>query len=248
MSDATQLSSDLNDVKAITDVEKAEDDPGADAIRGALSIRRFSTVRRSGRATNVDATAGSVNLPQWRSRKDGRFFNNLPSDWSLRESTIREVPAEEDQRKSSVQFDPNAPVTHIYPPRRTPADDKFGAEDDNLDGTDYSSRGQHNPLSPVETPDFRSAPPTPRYNVSKRGGQLQKQFSFGRAGKGKSLTQEETMGLVQAGQNEGGMSESDRESVSRLSEHSEHSQGSDFETHDHGMSGRRGPGGQYDMF
>src|SRR5208282_3265464 len=95
VSDATQLSSDLNDVKAITDVEKSEDDPGADAIRGALSIRRFSTVRRPSRATNVDTTAGSVNLPKWRNRKDGRFFNNLPSDWSLRDSTIREVPVEE---------------------------------------------------------------------------------------------------------------------------------------------------------
>ena len=102
-------------------------------------------------------------------------------------------------------------------------------------------------MSPVATPDFISAPPTPRYNVSKRA-QVQKQFSFGRAGRGKILTQEETMGLVQAGQNEGGMSESDRESTSRQSDHSEHSHESDFETHDHGMSGRRGPRGQYDLF
>jgi len=53
------------------------------------------------------------------------------------------------------------------------------------------------------------------------------------------------MGLVQAGQNEGGLSESDRESVSRQSDHS---QESDFETHDHGASGKRGPAGTYDMF
>ena len=90
-----------------------------------------------------------------------------------------------------------------------------------------------------------SAPPTPRYNISKRGSQVQKQFSFGKAGRGKRLTQEETMGLVQAGQNEGGLSESDRESVSRQSDHS---QESDFETHDHGASGKRGPAGTYDMF
>ena len=188
-----------------------------------------------------------MNLPKWRNRKDGRFFNNLPSDWSLRDSTIREVPVEEEQGRSSVQFDPDAPITHIYPPRQTPPDDKFGAENDDLEEIDYSSRGQHNPLSPVTTPDFISAPPTPRYNVSKRGGQVQKQFSFGRAARGKSLTQEETMGLVQAGQNEARMSDSDRESVSRQSDHSEHSHESDFETHDHGTSGRRGPGGQYDF-
>ena len=122
------------------------------------------------------------------------------------------------------------------------------AEDDHLEDVGSSSRGQHNPLSPVTTADFMSAPPTPRYNVSKRGGQVQKQFSFGRAGRGNRLTQEETIGLVQAGQNEGGMSESDRESVSRQSDHSEHSHASDFETHDHGASSRRGPEGHYDMF
>lgn len=194
----------------MTDVEKAEDDPGADAIRGALSIRRFSTVRRTGRTTSVDTTGNAIPLPSWRRGRDGH------SEWSRRESTIREVPSEE-ERKSSVHFDPTAPVTHIYPPRRL-SFDKI-REDDYVEELDMSR--SHNPLSPVTTPDFLSAPPTPRYNVASRSG-LQKQFSFGRTGR-KHLTEEETIGLVEAGKHEG-MEEEDhheRESNTPQSEHSE---------------------------
>jgi len=111
VSDAAQLSSDLNDVKAITDVEKSEDEPGADAIRGALSIRRFSTVRRAGRATSVD-TGGAIPLPNWRRGRDGH------SEWTRRESTIREVPSEE-ERKSSIHFDPKKPGKTITSKKST---------------------------------------------------------------------------------------------------------------------------------
>lgn len=212
VSDAAQLSSDLNDVKAVTDIENAEDDPGADAIRGALSIRRFSTVRRSGRATNVDTTGNAVPLPNWRRRRDGN------SEWGRRESTIREVPSEE-ERKSSVHFDPTAPVTHIYPPRRLNFDKPGG--DDHIDEVDMSR--SHNPLSPVATQDFLSAPPTPRYNVASHLG-LQKQFSFGRTGR-RHLTEEETMGLVAAGRREGIEEDNDEEeSGIPQSEHSEDSE------------------------
>jgi hypothetical protein len=162
----------------------------------------------------------------------------VPSDWTRRE-TIREVPAEEeDMRKSSVQFDPTAPVTHIYPPRP----EKFGPEDEFEEG-DLSR--SHNPLSPVPAPEFISAPPTPRYNIGKRGG-IQKQFSFGKVGR-KQLTEEETVGLVEAGRNEGAMS--DRESGSHHSEeHSEHSEESDFETGRGPSTSGRGTHRPYDMF
>lgn len=232
VSDATQLSSDLNDVKAVTDVEKAEDDPGADAIRGALSIRRFSTVRRASKATNVDPTT-SVNLPNWRNRKESS------PEWH-RESTIREVPAEEERRKSSVQFDPTAPHTHIYPPRRMSPEYSGG---DHVDEVEFSR--SHNPLSPVAMPDFMSAPPTPRYNVSKRpSAQLQKSFSFGKSGR-KKLTEEETIGLVEAGRNEGGMSDENDDKNSET-QHSDHTEDSDYERHDVGVLGR-GPRKPYDM-
>jgi hypothetical protein len=218
VSDATQLSSGLDDVKAIADVEKGEDDPGADAIRGALSIRRFSTVRRPSRSTAIDPNSAPIALEPrsgWRwtreHRKDGRFLN-VPSTWgeqSLRESTIREVPPEE-ERKDSVQFDPTAPVTHIYPRRESP--EKLAP---NTEEYELERRGSHNPLSPVEPPGFLSAPPTPRYNTPRRPN-VQKQFSFGRQGK-KRLTQEETIGLVEAGRNEGHTSD-EKESL-----HSVHS-------------------------
>lgn len=216
VSDTAQLTGDLNDVKAVVDVEKAEEDPGADAIRGALNIRRFSTVRRTSRATNVDAgLTESINL-QNRSmrrqdrenRKDGHFFN-VPQEWTRRESTIREVPAEEE--RSSVQFDPSAPVTHIYPPQGS-SSGKIDTED-HVEEVDLSRGEVHNPLSPVPVPSFLSAPPTPRYHETLRRG-VQKQFSFGRAGR-KRLTEEETIGLVESGKREGGMSaENDRDSES----------------------------------
>jgi len=235
-------------VKAITDVEKADEDPGADAIRGALNIRRFSTVRRASRATNVDTgNPESINL-QNRStrrrdretRKDGNF-PNTPREWT-RESTIREVPAEE-ERKSSVQFDPTAPVTHIYPPRRT-SPDKIGTED-HIEEVDLSRVEAHNPLSPVPLPSFLSAPPTPRYDTIRRGG-VQKQFSFGRAGR-KHLTEEETMGLVEAGRREGGISaEDERDSEPDESGHMESDTDSHEELEDHSTSVRH-QGRPYDM-
>jgi hypothetical protein len=207
VSDAVQLSSDLDDVKAITDVEKPEDEPGADAIRGALSIRRFSTVRRAARATSVD-TGNAVPLPNWRRGRDGQ------SEWSRRESTIREVPAEE-ERKSSVHFDPTAPVTHIYPPRQSSLD-KVG-EDDHVEEIEMS-RYRH-PLAPVRSPDFLSTAPSTRYNVASHSG-IQKQFSFGRGGR-KNLTEEETMGLVAAGQHEAVEEEHDNRDDTPHSDHSE---------------------------
>ena len=217
ISDAAQLSSNLNDVKAVTDVEKGEDDPGADAIRGTLSIRRFSTIRRRSGGSNVDtAGTGSVPLRNWRNRNHASSI--IPSDWTLRESTIREVPADEDeqQRKSSVQFDPTAPITHIYPPRQT-STEKFGPEE-HIEEIDLSkgSQQQQNQMSPG----------------IKRG--LQKQYSFGRGGR-ENLTEEETMGLVEAGKNEGGMSESDGRDTE-----SQHSQESEVETHYHQASSGRG--------
>ena len=237
ISDAKQLSSDLNDVKELAEVEKGEDEPGADAIRGALSIRRYSSVRRPALATNVDPSiTGSPIALQTRrrgnSRKDGHFFD-LPPDFSRRESTIREVPSE-DEPRSSVQFDPTAPVTHIYPPRNPTSPDKYAPED-NVEEADYLRTQAHNPLSPVATPDFLSAPPTPRYPISKRSA-VQKTFSFGRAGKSAGrtkLTEEETMGLVTAGQNEAGASDRDIESPHRT----EHSEESDFEAEE--SRGRR---------
>lgn len=225
VSDAQQLSSDLNDVKAVTDVEKQEDDPGADAIRGALNIRRFSTLRKSGRASKVDATgaAPAIRLQSqiWKRdvQKDGHFIN-VPSEWAAmqRESTIREVPAEEEGR-SSVQFDPTAPVTYIYPPRRQNPEER---EYESQEMVDYPTRrgSHHMPLSPDEPPDFLSAPPTPRYTIPKRQ-HLEKQFSFGRGKGRKNLTEEETIGLVQAGRNEAGGSNDERDSGSRISEDSD---------------------------
>ena len=231
VSDAAQLSGDLDDVKAVTDVEKPEEDPGADAIRGALSIRRFSTIRRPARTSDIDSTgtAGAPirlsNRSTWRRYNrnqptDGHFLN-VPSDWS--KETIREVPAEE-ERRSSIQFDPNAPITHIYPPRQTRAH-KLSPED-GTEEVDHSEREAHNPLSPVDTPDFLSAPPTPRYTIPKRTA-VQKQFSFSRAGK-RNLTEEETIGLVEAGQTEGVASEESDERESTHS-HSEHWDDSDHE-------------------
>jgi hypothetical protein len=244
ISDAQQLSSGLNDVKELAEVEKGEDEPGADAIRGALSIRRYSTVRRPSRATNVDPSLTGSPIPlknRRKSRKDGHFFD-LPPDFGRRESTIREVPAEEESR-SSVQFDPSAPVTHIYPPRRTSSPDKYRLGD-NLEEVDYSRTQAHNPLSPVAAPDFLSAPPTPRYPIPKRAN-VQKTYSFGRSGKsaGKTagLTEEETMGLVLAGQNEAGASDRDTDSP----HHTEHSEESDFEAEE-SRGGRRGK--PYEMF
>jgi hypothetical protein len=244
ISDAQQLSSDLNDVKELAEVEKAEDEPGADAIRGALSIRRYSTVRRPSRSTNVDPslTGSPIPLKNRRrgSRKDGHFFD-LPSDFGRRESTIREVPAEEEPR-SSVQFNPAAPVTHIYPPRTAQSPEKYNLED-RVEEVDHSGQQTHNPLSPVPTPDFLSAPPTPRYPIPKRAN-VQKTFSFGRAAKSPGrtvLTEEETMGLVKAGQNEGTMCDKDSESPHQT----EHSEESDFEADE---PRGRSKGGPYEMF
>ena len=161
------------------------------------------------------------------SRNDGRFFN-IPPDFGRRESTIREVPSEEEPR-SSVQFDPTAPVTHIYPLRKT-SPDKYRLED-NVAEIDYSRTQVHNPLSPVATPDFLSAPPTPRYPIPKRAP-VQKTFSFGRAGRSPGrtgLTEEETIGLVVAGQNEAGASDRDTDSPN----HTERSEESDFESEEH---------------
>lgn len=202
----------------MTDVEKAEDDPGADAIRGTLNIRRFSTVRRRDRPSGIDGPEisspidlSSRNTWRWNrerteaARKDGHFG---PNQWgahpgNLRGSTIVEVPPEhEDHRRSSVHFNPNAPVTHIYPPRKS-SPEKQAITEENIETIDWGRRGSHNPLSPVNPPDFRSAPPTPRYTVNPKRSTVQKQFSFGRGGGRKNLTEEETMGLVEAGQNEG---------------------------------------------
>ena len=89
-----------------------------------------------------------------------------------------------------------APHTHIYPPKRL-SPEKYG--DDHIEEVDFSRRGGlHNPLSPVNTPDFISAPPTPRYNVR---GSVHKTFSFGSGGRTRR-TEEETIGLVEAGRNE----------------------------------------------
>jgi hypothetical protein len=216
----------------VTDVEKADDEPGADAIRGALSIRRFST-RRTVRPNTADSQASdSVNLPAWKNRRDGAHS----PDWR-RESTIREVPAEEEEkRKSSMQFDPNAPHTHIYPPRSSP--ESFSATDvDHVEEVDFSKRvvASHNTSSPAPIPEFISTLPTPRYNVGKRGT-LQKQFSFGKTGR-KNLTEEETIGLVEAGRNEGGMSD-DNDDKNSGSHHSENSEDSDYEGRDVSKSGR----------
>lgn len=243
ISDAQQLASGLNDVKELAEVEKGEDEPGADAIRGALSIRRYSTVRRPSRAPNADpsSTGAPIPMKSFRrgSRNDGHFFN-LPADFGRRESTIREVPAEEEPR-SSIQFDPTAPVTHIYPPRKT-SPQKYQLED-NVEEVDYSRTQIHNPLSPVPTPDFLSAPPTPRYPIPNRAS-VQKTFSFGRAGKSPrrtGLTEEETMGLVVAGQNEAGASDRDTDSPN----HTEQSEESDFESEE---QRRRSLGKSYEMF
>jgi hypothetical protein len=245
VSDTAQLSGDLNDVKAITDVEKAEEDPGADAIRGALSIRRFSTVRRASRTSGIDnSTTPSIALEPrsgWRwtkehRQKDGQFLN-VPSTWGdtpLRESTIREVP-QEDDRRSSMQFDPNAPVTHIYPRRDSP--EKFAP------GVEEYELQRHNPLSPVDTAGFISAPPTPRYNLPKRTP-VQKQFSFGRQGN-KRLTQEETIGLVEAGRNEGRMSD-EKDSVSEHSGYDSDSERERERVHFEATAARRA-GKPYDM-
>jgi hypothetical protein len=237
----------MNDIKAVTDVEKAEDDPGADAIRGALNIRRFSTVRRGGRATNVDAGTGEPihlqNRGASRRNREGQKDGDsgkMPSEWAHRESTIREVPPEEERKASmsSVQFDPSAPVTHIYPPKEK------GPELGALYFEPRERQGSlHAPLSPVETPDFLSAPPTPRYTVPKRPV-VQKQFSFGR-GK-KRLTEEETIGLVQAGRLEGGGSDDndDRETGSP----ERHSGDSDSEGRIHyATPTAKRPGKSYDM-
>jgi hypothetical protein len=210
-----QLSSDLNDVKAVTDVENTEYDPGADAIRGALSIRRFSTVRRTSRATSVDTAGNAVPLPNWRRGREG------PSEWSRREDTIREVPLEE-ERKSSIQFDPTAPVTHIYPPRRSSFDKP--TIPDHLEVADISK--SHNSLSSVMPSGFRSAPPTPQYSIASRS-RLQKQFSFGQMGR-KHLTEEETMGLVAAGRHEV-LEEEDNDERKDHTPPSEHSEDSESE-------------------
>lgn len=232
VSDTVQLSSGLDDVKAITDVEKAEDEPGADAIRGALSIRRFSTVRRASRATSVD-TGNAVPLPNWRRGRDGQ------SEWSRRESTIREVPSEE-ERKSSIHFDPTAPVTHIYPPRQ-PSFEKVG-EDDHVEEIEMSR--YHHPLSPVRSPDFLSTAPSTRYKVGSHSG-IQKQFSFGRAGR-KHLTEEETMGLVAAGQHEA-VEEEEHEDRDDSTPHSDHSEDNEsVESGRYGTLSGRGTQRDYD--
>jgi hypothetical protein len=142
----------------------------------------------------VDTTDGNPiqlsNPSNWRRR------DTNTSDF--RESTIREVPSEESEPRSSVHFDPEAPVTHIYPPRK-PSPEKLKALGDHIEH--IGSKREHNPLSPAITPDFISAPPTPRYPIPKKAN-LHKQFSFG-SRENRHLTEEETMGLVQAGEHEG---------------------------------------------
>ena len=90
------------------------------------------------------------------------------------------------------------------------------------------------PLSPVETPDFLSAPPTPRYTIPKRP-HIEKQFSFGRGKGRKNLTEEETIGLVAAGRNEGGLSNDERDSGG--SQHSEDSDTAETIHYEHHPSG-----------
>src|SRR5205085_9082555 len=166
-------------------------------------------------------------------QKDGHFIN-VPSEWAAmqRESTIREVPAEEEGR-SSIQFDSTAPVTHIYPPRRPSPEEK---EYESQEMVEYpTGRGSHHmPLSPVETPSFLSAPPTPRHIIFKRP-HLEKQFSFGRGKGRKNLTEEETIGLVEAGRNEAGGSNDERDSGSQHSEDSDTGESIHYE---HASEGR----------
>jgi hypothetical protein len=212
VSDAGQLSSNLNDVKAVTDVEKAEDDPGADAIRGALSIRRFSSMRRSVRSTDIDPSGAiPIQLSNRRNRRDTRA-----SEFTLG-PTIREVPSEEEPR-SSVEFNPDAPVTHIYPIRKP---ETIKVLSQNVEELDLSSKRDHNPLSPAFAADFRSAPPTPRYPIAKRSN-LHKQFSFGSRGN-RLPTEEETMGLVEQDQRGSRIEGDDQEPESPVSEPSESS-------------------------
>jgi len=158
------------------------------------------------------------------------------------------VPAEEEDRRSSVQFDPTAPITHIYPPRRRGTDEKLEEEYESEEMVEYPTRrgSQHMPLSPVEPPDFLSAPPTPRYAISKRraGPHLEKQFSFGKGRGRRNLTEEETIGLVEAGRNEGGLSNDERDS--RESLHSEDSDtGETIHHYEHPLTG--GGTKPYDM-
>lgn len=207
-------------------MEKAEDEPGADAIRATLNIRRFSTVRRQGRSNTGESTAtgGSVPLSSRssrRNRKDGSFKSSS-SEWTHRGSTIREVPAEEEERRSSIQFNPSAPVTHIYPLRRT-SPERYGS-DDYVESVELSSS---RPSAPILGPE----PSMPRQPTSKRGN-IQKQFSFGPGRK--RHTEEEMVGLVEAGQNEVSMSENDKGNISPPSEHSEESES---ETVEYGRSG-----------
>lgn len=215
-------------------------------------------MRRKKVPENADATGitspihlSSRSTWKWNreNRKDGHFLN-VPSEWgqhpgNIRDSTIVEVPPEEDaDRKSSVHFNPNAPVTHIYPPRQT-SPEKQSIAEEHLETTDWTRRGSaHNPLSPVEPPGFLSAPPTPRYTVPKRSN-VQKQYSFGRSGR-QNLTEEETIGLVKAGQNEGVASEGDDEFVESPERTSEDSD-SDSRERDRAAKPGRGTGRSYDM-
>ena len=230
VSDAAQLSGDLNDVKAVTDIEKAEDDPGADAIRGALSLRRFSRIRGPSVSSRVFSEEGvpPIHLSHrstWRGRRDTMQSNRT------RQSTIRVVTPEEEeeQRKSSVQFDPSAPVTRIYPAKDTTTTATSTENQllrDRTEEDSSPSKRYHNPLSPVMPPDFISAPPTPRYAIPERSI-LHKQFSFGRTGK-TMPTEEETMGLVQAEEREQAVSD-DIDDGQVYRSPSQRSEGSDFE-------------------
>jgi len=100
----------------------------------------------------------------------------------------------------------------------------------------------HNPLSPVDPPDFLSAPPTPRYPVSNRPN-LSQPFSFRKIGR-KQLTEEETMGLVHAGQ-EAGIQ--DAHKITESSQSTSDDSDSDGKEDYHGRGQTRRAGRSYDM-
>ena len=102
LKESTILSSDLEDVQAIAANQESEYEPEADAIRGALSIRRLSTLRRP--SHRKSSTTHSH-----------RIYSTSTGYKGPGGTPLYPEPLDIQTRMVSVRFDPSQPATQIYP-------------------------------------------------------------------------------------------------------------------------------------
>ena len=97
MTDSDILAGDLEDFKAVAKQEPNHEQPEADAIRGTLSLRRLSTMRKRRRSKYLEDNIGTIKREEMKRQEShmSKERNNF--------------------RYSSVRFDSSKPPFHLLP-------------------------------------------------------------------------------------------------------------------------------------